>query len=229
MTKTRHDESGFTLIELMVGMLLFSILSVGFYQVMVASIRGSDDTHDIARIAQEARLGFNRMVRDTREATRLISASDTSYRIWTDFDADGVVDADGYEYLEFSLQDGDIFLTPLSAPVSNTDPPGPVFSGSEGVLAGEQAELLIANVSDVGGRDIFSYASNFLQYDTDGNGETSATEIDSSPFGDGNGALNGIELDHISDVNYAFRVSVGDRGTDFFGQAQMRSRRYSDL
>jgi prepilin-type N-terminal cleavage/methylation domain-containing protein len=227
----RRDESGFTLVELMVAIMLFSILSIGFYQVMISSVGGSENTQEIAQISQEARLGLNRMIRDTREVTEIITATPTSYRIWVDFDADDVVDADAYEHLEYSFvtADNTIMMTPLEAPTSNLPDPGPVFTGAEGVLAGEEAEVLVAGVAPAPGRDVFSYASNFLQYDTNGDGEASSAELDTAIAPGDAAGLNDDELAYISEVNYALTVSVDGRNTDFYGQASIRSRRYSDL
>ena len=229
MTAMR-DESGFSLVELMVAILLLSILSVGFYQVMFSAVRGSQDASDIAEVAEEARLGFNRMIRDTRETTRLITASDTAYRIWTDFDRDGLVDAGDYEYLEYEYDPDteSLTLTALAGPVGgNPD----LIDENAAALAGTSTETLAAHVELVGTRPVFSYASNFLQYDTaPADGEVSASELDTAAgVGNNNGDVDGLELAYVSDVNYAFHVSVGGGGKTFYGQAQIRNRRYSNL
>ena len=228
MTATK--EEGFSLVEVMVAIFLLSILSVGFYQVMFSAVRGSTDAADIAEVAEEARLGFNRMIRDTRETTKLISAGDTSYRIWTDYDADDIVDQGDFEYLQYAYDPTKkaITITALTAPAAgNPD----LITGSESAIAGTSAETLAGNVQLVGTRPVFSYASNFLQYDTGPvDGEASAPELDDATgVGNNNNVLDGLELDYISDVNFAFRVSVGGDARNFFGQAQIRNRRYSNL
>lgn len=220
------NENGFTLVELMVAMMLFSILSVGFYQVMVSSVRGSNDASDISEIAEEARLGFNRMIRDTREATRLVVAEGDRYRIWTDFNRDGDVDANDFEYLEYAFDGEELTLQALTGPAGG-DPD--LLTGSEATLAGTQIETLAGNVEQVGADPIFTYASNFLTFDTDGDGETSLAELEAGTDGADDGELTGVELDYVSDINYAFRVAVGDGSRTFFGQAQIRNRRYSNL
>jgi len=229
-----HNESGFTLVELMVAILLLSVLSVGFYQVMFSSVRGSNDAADIAEVAEEARLGFNRMIRDTREATKLVSVDDDSYRMWTDFNRDERVQDDEYEYLEYSYDATEerIVLTALEGPPGG-DPA--LIAGDEGPLAGVPPETLAANVLQIQNtngtpRPVFSYASNFLQFDTNpADGEVSASELDDSGVGANDGQLTGVELQYVSDVNYAFQVSVGGDRRTFFGQAQIRNRRYSNL
>lgn len=227
---TTHSEEGFSLVEVVVAIFLLSILSVGFYQVMFSAVRGSTDASDIAEVAEEARLGFNRMIRDTREATKLISAGDTAYRIWADFDGDDLVDQSDYEYMEYAYDSTKkaITITALTAPAAGNPN---LFSGSEAAIGGTSAETLAGHVELIGTRPVFSYASNFLQYDTGPvDGEATATELDDAAgTGNNNNSLDGLELDYISDVNYAFRVSVGGDARNFFGQAQIRNRRYSSL
>lgn len=226
----RHDEEGFSLVEVLVAIFLFSVLSVGFYQVMFSAVRGSTDTADIAEVAEEARLGFNRMIRDTRETTDLISATDTSYRIWTDFDRDGVVDQSDYEYMQYTYDPTTrrLTLTALTAPAAGNPN---LITGSEAAIAGTSAETLSGNIRLVGTRPVFSYVSNFLKYDTNpANGEVSSTELDTATgLGNNNGVVDALELDYVSDVNYAFQVSVGGDARTFYGQAQIRNRRYSNL
>lgn len=225
-----HDESGFSLIEALVAIFLLSILSVGFYQVMFSAVRGSTDAADIAEVAEEARLGFNRMIRDTREATEVISASGTSYRIWTDFDRDGVVDQADFEHMQYAYDatTNEITITVLSAPAAG-DPD--LITGSEPAITGTTAETLAGHVRLVGTRPLFSYSSNFLQFDTNpADGEVSGSELDDAAgVGNNNDALDGLELEYVSDVNYAFAVSVGGDSRTFYGQAQIRNRRYSNL
>jgi prepilin-type N-terminal cleavage/methylation domain-containing protein len=227
---TAHDEGGFSLVEVVVAIFLLSILSVGFYQVMFSAVRGSTDAADIAEVAEEARLGFNRMIRDTRETTKLVSASDTAYRIWTDFDGDNLVDQGDYEYLQYAYDSAGkaITITALTAPAAGNPN---LISGSESAIAGTSAETLAGHVELIGTRPVFSYVSNFLQYDTGPvDGEATAAELDDvAGTGNNNNLLDGVELDYISDVNYAFRVSVGGDARNFFGQAQIRNRRYSNL
>jgi prepilin-type N-terminal cleavage/methylation domain-containing protein len=227
---TTHNEEGFSLVEVLVAIFLLSILSVGFYQVMFSAVRGSTDAADIAEVADEARLGFNRMIRDTRETTKLVSAGDTAYRIWTDFDGDNVVDQADYEYLQYAYDStaNAITITALTAPAAGNPN---LITGTETAIAGTSAETLAGHVQLVGTRPVFSYASNFLQYDTNPvDGEATAAELDDAVgTGNNNNTLDGVELDYVSDVNYAFRVSVGGDARTFYGQAQIRNRRYSNL
>ena len=235
----RSDEQGFTLVELMVAIFLFSVLSIGFYQVMFSSVRGSNTAADVAESSEEARLGFNRMIRDTREATKLVSADEDSYRIWSDFNRNEIVDEDDYEYLEYAYDGNTLTLTALSGPPAG-DPE--LITGGEATLPGTETETLAANIrqleDDV---PVFTYVSNFLEFDTNDDGETDQEEIELGVTGISNDNLDDTELLYVSDVNYAFCIPTGEApaGTcaelddegqrTFYGQAQIRNRRYSNL
>lgn len=220
-----RDESGFTLIETLVAIALLAILSVGFYQVMFSAVRGSDNTQQVAQISQEARTGMNRIIRDTRAANDIITASSTSYRIWTDYDLDDLVDT--YEYIQYAYASGQLTITPLTVP-SGGNPS--LFTGTETTLTGESSAVLVNNAGQIGTAPVFSYASNFLSFDTNGNGEVTSAELDATTgVGNNNGAVDGLELKYVSDVNYAFSVTVSGRTSNFYGQADIRNRRYSNL
>ena len=222
MTNNR-GESGFTLIEVLVGMALFSVLSIGFYQVMFSGVAGSETGRNIARVSEEARLAFNRMIRDTREATSFACTgpstgpciSGSSFTVEVDFNGDGEIHnppelrSNGvaeteYERLTFAYVDARDAIT----------------------LNGE---VLIDGVEPAGGRPIFDYSSNLLQYDrSPSDGTTRWQEIDASSdpgIGDADGAIDETELQFLSNVTFAFQVREDDRATEFFAEAQIRNRR----
>lgn len=212
MTAAR-EEGGFTLIEVLIAIFLFSVLSVGFYQVMFSGVRGSDTTRYVADTTDEARRGFNRMVRDTREADNLMSATSTSYSIFVDYNGSGLPPEPGlYELLRFSF-DGATGRITLSA-----------LNSDNSVW---QSDVLMAGVGPVGSAPIFSYSSNLLQYDTNNDGVTDESEIDAAPgIGNGDGAINGPELELVSSVKYSVTTTSGDRSSSFSTEAQIRNRRY---
>lgn len=205
MRSFRH-QSGFTLTELLVVMGLFSLFASIFYSVMLAGQRGATTTQDIATISQEARLGFNRMIRDTREAAAvngLASATPTSYRVLVDFNGNGTYEAAEFEDITYAYEAAGRRIT-----ISN----------------GTVTETLVAGVEPIPGRDMFTFTSNRLEYDTNPtDGVTTVAELDAAA---GAGAtLPGNRLGYISSVGYAVRVTSGNRSTDFYAQAQLRSRR----
>lgn len=212
MTRLRADESGMTLIEILVSLSLFAVVTVGFYQVLFSGATGADTAKSVTRVSEEARLGFNRIIRDTREASSLTNPSSTSYNVKIDFNSDGLFDnpnATGdYENLTFtySATDREIRLN---------------------------GETLIAGVHPIGSRPVFDYGSNLLEYDWDQNGVTEWQEIDAassavhgvSGVGNNNGLLDGNEPDLVSSVIFSFSVVVDDRQSEFFSEAQIRNRR----
>jgi len=207
-----NDQAGFTLIELLVAVLLFSVASAGFYTVMFSSVQGSDTAERVTRISEEARAGFNRMVRDAREAQDLQLSLSDEFRVRTDFDdpPDGLFEnpnATGdYEDLTYR------------------------FMAGSGVIT-LNGETLIAGVVEVPGQDLFSYSSNLLEYDWDDDGVTSCLEIDEAAshgvlaVGNGNGSCDGPEHDFLTNIDFVFNVEVGDSTQEFVAQAQLRNRR----
>lgn len=213
------DESGFSLIEILVAVVLFSVISIGFYQVMISSVRGSEATATVANISEEARSGFNRMLRDAREADSLDAASSTSFTIWVDYDADNTRDYASYEYLRYTFSEADGTIT-LAA-----------LDSSSNVST---SAVLVRGVGKVDGTiDVFDYASNRLEYDHNPNdGVTTWEEIDTPPtgvvgVGDRDGTLDAAELTYLSNIQIRFDLRVDDRETEFYGEAQLRNRRFS--
>lgn len=198
MRRVAVDTAGFTLVEILVGIALFSILSVGFYSVLLAGVRGSETTQSIANISEEARLGLNRMVRDTRQATDITEAAEdgTSYTIRVDFNRDGDTD-DAGERERFSYVGGEILL---------------------------ENEVLITGVRPIGTQPIFDFSTNLLEYDLDDDGVATWQEIDQVEDGNA-GDLDAPELEILSNVRFALQIAEEDRETDFRTEAQLRNRR----
>lgn len=221
--RTPRDEEGFTLVEVLVTMTLFGVLAVGFYQVLFSGQAGSTTTRSVVKISQEARLGFNRMIRDTREADSFRCApptypcpTSTSYNVVVDFDGNGQyqnppANTQGfYEDLVFAYD----------------------AAGKRITINGE---TLIAGVEPIPGQEIFVYSSHRLEFDWNADGITTWQELDDAPnhgivgVGNNNRATTSGpdvgELSHISYVTYSFRVGSGTRTSDFYARSQLRNRR----
>ena len=218
MRFTRDAEGGFSLIEVLVAISLFAIISIGFYSVMFAGVGGGNTTRSLVRISGEARAGFNRMVRDTREAERIDAASPTSYNVKVDFNNDGFfhnpnLNGD-YEDLTYSYNSADQTIR-----LNNN--------------------VLMSGVTPVNGV-VFNYTSNILEYDWGSgplgasglpDGVTTWGELDVAPskgvtgVGNQNGQLDSAELPFISGVVYSVRVSHDGRSSNFFAEAELRNRR----
>ena len=209
--KAIDDASGFTLTELLVAMALFSVLSVGFYQVMFSGVRGGDTTRDVVEVSAEARLGLNRMIRETREADSLACpvsgpcATSSTYTINIDFNGDGQYSTGDYEVVNFSHDPADDSLT---------------------ISAGSESAALSQGIFAIPGQDVFSYSSTRLEYDANRDGITTWQELDSTAgVGNGNGELDSPEVAYINVVTFALRVVSATRSADFYSEAQLRNRR----
>jgi len=243
MTST-NDQAGFTLIELLVALTLFAILSVGFYQVMLSGVRGTETTNDVVTVSSEARMGLNRMVRETREADFL--GCDTAGGGATDGSSDSGGDGDEEDEEDEGGTSGSTTTTTPCADSStftvNIDFNGDslyvpkayevvTFSfdpdaGAVLMTAGGETGILAEGVGPIPGYDIFSYTSSRLEYDSNRDGVTTEQELDATPgIGNANGVLDGAETDYITNVTFALRVSRSDQATDFHAEAQLRNRR----
>ena len=203
-----RDESGFTLIELLASMMIFSIVSAGFYSVMFSVVEGSDDARSVASVSEEARMGLNRMVRDTREGSELTAASAASFTVRVDFEND----AAGFQNLTFS-KSGDRIL----------------LDGEELV---DGIDCLRTTEGGPCQQDVFRFTSDRLQYDWNRDGITTWQELDQSSsaahgvvgVGNNDGILN-VELEFLSNVTFALSVSDDDAASRFIAEAQLRNRR----
>ncbi len=221
MTRINRQD-GFTLVELLVVMSLFAVLMVGFFSVMLSGVRGSDTTRSVVEISEEARLGFNRLVRDTREAAYLNAASPTSFTVHLDFNGNGTPGEPGDDEIETFTYDAasdSIVLVAGEAGCSTCD-----------------SAVLMNGVTPRGAQPIFDFSSNQLQFDRDDaglgfvrDGVATWQEVDRPPAGetggDADGQLGAAELKYLSNVSFVMDISSGDRTSALNVEAQLRNRR----
>lgn len=210
------------MVELLVAMMIFGIITTAFYSILFSATDSAETTRAVVGTSNEARRGFNRLLRDTRESQDIFNASFDTFTVENDFDGNGTIEPvptgefGSYERLTFRF-------------VENPDP---TLTGAVLVGNGFVEEVLIDGVECV--RDgigdcypVFSYSSNDLTYDADGNGVSSALEIDGYPVvGDGNGVLNlPSELRVVDTVSFMMQITIGGHSERFYGAAQMRNAR----
>jgi prepilin-type N-terminal cleavage/methylation domain-containing protein len=217
--RSRYSASGFTVIEVLIAMAVFSTVAVAMYQVLFSARYGSQRSTDIVRSSEEARLGFNRLVRDTREGRGIKAPSDTSFTVEIDFNGNGTIEptpADplgSYEVITYT------FIPSASG------------AGTITATAGGVTEVLMAGVDCVRKADntcypVFTYRSSRLEYDANGDGVTSWQELDTAEsVGNKNGLLDGVELGLVDIVAFALRVTQGDTTETFYAEAQLRNQR----
>lgn len=231
-----QDESGFTLVEILVALGVFSLVSFAFLSVMLSGSRSGTSTRDNVRVAEEARLGLNRMVRDTREAGWIAlpgTNPDTNYDSFTvkiDYNGNGTYEnpappnapAEGnFEVITYAYDDAGDRITvaaegyPTETLIKGVDcvrelPAGPCKS------------------------NVFSFTSNRLEYDlAPVDGVTTLSEINAvacpptnNTSLDGcNSTLVDKELANISSVGFAIALKTPSRTTNYYAEAQLRNRR----
>ena len=148
------DEQGYSFVEILVALFIFSLISTAFFSVMMSGARGTDSTRRSVRVSEEARLGLNRIVRDVREAGWVVlpgtnpSTEYTSFTVSTDYNRDGVyANSAGpataeanYEVVTYAYDDASDAITVTAA--------------------GFPTETLIRGVQQVTGKPVFSFISN---------------------------------------------------------------------
>ncbi|MFN2594276.1 MAG: PilW family protein [Actinomycetota bacterium] len=231
----RQSEDGYSLIEMLIALVLFGLVSGGFYQVLLAQTKATNTTRAGTHISEEARLGFNRMVRDVREADSVSAASINASTGAASFTVK-------VNYNNDSQYTSDEILTYTYDPVAKTISLNTV---------GGTPEVLMSGVSPAGNTTaacpvatyatgcVFSYLSSYLDYDWNSDGFTTWQELDDSScaahgitgVGDCNGGggatgqvLDSAEWPYITTISFAIRVTDGTRYTDFIDRAQMRNR-----
>jgi prepilin-type N-terminal cleavage/methylation domain-containing protein len=214
---TRGNEAGYSLIETLVAISVFAVLSTSLYLVLFQVTRGSTKARDIAKISQEARLGFTRLVRDTRQGFVVMAGDGNSYTVSVDFDGDGAIDTSGpnsqgdYEVLTYSFResDGTVRIN------------GEVLMRAVDCLRRPNGTCYPA----------FDYGSGRLEYDWNRDGVTSWQELDGAPshgvvgVGNNNNVLDDGELPDVSQVSIALRLEGETDTTDFSSVAQLRNQR----
>ncbi|HEU4480267.1 MAG TPA: prepilin-type N-terminal cleavage/methylation domain-containing protein [Actinomycetota bacterium] len=215
-----RSERGYTIVEVLVAMALFSVVTTTFYYLLFAVRESSGTATSVSNVSQEARQGLNRMVRDTREASELvavdtnISDNKVSYTIDVDFDGNNVITTSGpntggdAERLTFAFNK----LT------------GTITLNGEVLAEGIECPTAAC--------EIFRYSSNRLQFDWTPDGVVTWDELDEAgcaargSYSVGNcNDLFDSELSEISNVDIALKVRDGDSVSDFYVQAQLRNMR----
>ncbi|MGH2755884.1 MAG: PulJ/GspJ family protein [Actinomycetota bacterium] len=217
-----RNEDGFTMIEMLVTMFILSVVTTAFFQLLMAVTRGSKTSRSVVEVSEEARMGLNRIVRDTRESNDLTNVSATSFTVASDYDGDGTIEAQpsesygNYETLTFTFNEA-------------ADGNGTITASN-----GVDSEVMMRGVdcirkTDGTCHDIFSFASSRLEYNTSSAndiGVTTAAELDDAPgVGNNNNIVDGQELDFIDSVRVALTIRMGESDENFYAEAQLRNNR----
>jgi len=104
MSRVRAD-SGVTLIELLVAMVLTAVLGSAVFGVVASQLRAARTADDLRVFLDEARVAANRIQREARGATEvdIAASSPELLRLWIDHDGDEVPDVGEYTSFQFTV------------------------------------------------------------------------------------------------------------------------------
>ncbi|HEX2196479.1 MAG TPA: prepilin-type N-terminal cleavage/methylation domain-containing protein [Actinomycetota bacterium] len=225
----RAREGGYTILEVLVSLFLFSVVSIGFTGVMMSGARGTDVTRRNVRLSEEARLGLNRIVRDVREAGWVALPGSapggvyTSFTVKTDYDGNGVYgNSAGAATAESNYEVVTYAYDAASKTIAVT-------------AEGFPTETLVKGVEPIPGKAVFSFTSNRLEYDWNSDGVTTLVEVNQNACSQGgnnlsldsacNSTLSDKELANLSNFALAVEVNSDGADTEYFAEAQLRNRR----
>ena len=206
-------DAGVSLVEVLVAMGLFGMVSTILLGMALGTSRVTDDTRRFSGINEESRLAMERFTRELRQAEEIKAfsttpAGDVTLRFFTDFDGDGVEGT--------SASDPELLTYTWTAATKRL-----TLSGQ----GAGSAQVLSVAVSDF---EVDLYSS-LWEYDDDGDGLASWQELDAAgpPVGNANGAADageGLELERIDLVTVSMTVLDGPRAQTYRTQVTLRNR-----
>lgn len=213
-------DQGLSLVEVLVAMGLFGLLSSVLLGFALSTSRVGDDTRRLANVNEESRLAMERLTRELRQAKELQSVQlpadpavdHTALTFWTDFDGDGFEDLSAIdpEVLTYRWNPATQRLTLTANDASGTAVTRPV-------LAAKVSSFTV----DLG--------SSLWQYDADGDGDTTWQEIDTAgpPVGNSDAVPNGGELLLTDLVSVSMTVLDGPFAQTYRTEVDLRNRNQS--
>lgn len=216
---SRPRDSGLSLVEVLVAMGLFGLLSTVLLGFSLGTSQVTDDTRKLSGVNEESRLAMERFSRELRQANRVLSyqvpanpGDPTALTFWTDFNGNGTQD--------LSVTDPEVLTyrwTPATGRLTLTanDPDG----------TAPTQPVLGANVSAFN----LGLYSSLWEYDTDGNGMTGWRELDAAgpPVGDDDGTPDQVELDRVDLVTVSMTVLDGVQAQTYRTEVNLRNRNQS--
>ena len=229
-------QAGFSLVELLVAVTLFSVLGGTLMATVLASkssVAATRETHDLN---EEARLALNRMSRELRQAKEIISVSApttinsvarpsgaVSVTFGVDFDGSGGIDANAAdpEVLTYQWDGSQILL------IANDTSGNPVISP---VLSGKVTDFALDYYSSDYRRDCSPVdgLTNWREIDAYLTTRDAGTGVcDARPAaGHTVGVIDGAdEFDEIDSVTISFTVLEGSRRQEYRTQVDLRNQR----
>ena len=219
-------DGGFTLVELLVAISFFAVLSTAVFSLLSSTAKTVNDVRSITNLTEEARVATERIVRELRQASEIRDAhlpvNDQDYTSIT-----FGVDFNGLLGVELDALDPEIVEYRFDPP---TDP-SQTGSGKLTFIANPSgtpvnAPILTANVT---GFEL-AFTSSLWEYDTKGkpdgtpDGVTDWTEIDASALGNHNGEFDALEFRWIDSVGITIHLLDGAREQTYTTRVDLRNR-----
>lgn len=241
--QVQADDDGFTLVEMLVAMVIVFVLLGLTMSVLVSSNGVVKTTSQMNNLNEEARQAVNRMARDIRQASSIVTAVNpdgaafnpsgiVAVRLKADFDGDRCIggvalpgvtttclpyNAANPEDITYCYEPGSRQLYVIDNQAS--PPVTPVSSTSTSCSGGQP--LLAGNVSGFK----VEYRSNDYRYDLNPtDGVTTWTELDAAgpPVGNQNGLLD-AELTSIDSVVLDVTMQIANHSQVYRTQVDLRN------
>ncbi|MBA3742091.1 type II secretion system protein J [Sporichthya sp.] len=219
-TRRGPADAGFSLIELLVGMTLLSVLAGTLLSMVLSLQKSTTDVTRNADLLHETQLAMERLVRELRQAGTIDAVelptsptAPTAITFFADFDNDGLrdLDASDPEVLSYRFVPSTRQLT-----LTIDDAAGNAIT----------TPILATNVSGFG----LELHSSLWQYDRSvpRDGVVTWAELDATPgVGNQNGIPDAPELTRIDSVVVTVSVADGARNQSYRTQVDFRNRNLS--
>lgn len=213
----RGDESGFTLVELLVAMGLFALLTTTAMVAVLSTNKAVTAAKSFTSMNEQARIAFERITRELRQAEQITAVTlpatlggASALTFTDDFNANGVIDLTAVDPEVLTYR-----YDPAAQRVTLTanDPDGTAVT----------RPILSDNVTKFD----LQFRSSLWQYDKNGDGVTTWQELDASPgVGNGNGTLD-VELAKIDSVVIELTITDGGHAQTYQTQVGLRNNALS--
>lgn len=243
LEQMRQQDSGFTLVEMLVGMVLLGVVAAMSITTVLTVQRSSNVTMAEHDGVEEARLAPNRMTRELRQARELVRVVNpvgpghsatgiTGVTFKADFDDDGCIDGSDPVVGDAGGCNADDLGEPellsyCHQPATPTSPEPQLFV-IRGPMPATGCDDGLGNAKPILAEDVAAfrvdYRSNLYRFDTDSDGITVWNELDdaAAPDGNANDLLDSSELAGITSM--VIELSLQNPGLELRTQVALRNR-----
>jgi type II secretory pathway pseudopilin PulG len=208
-------DAGVSLVEVLVAIGLFGLLSSLLLGFALNTGKVSNDTRQFANVNEDSRLAMERLSRELRQANEITavqlpvaSTDPTVLTFWTDFNGNGTKD--------LGVADPEV-LTYRWIPTTK----------ALTLTANDQNGVAVTRplLSSIVSAFTVNLYSSLWQYDTNADGRASWSELDSygPPVGNNNG-IPDIELNSIDGLSISLTVLDGSHAQNYTTQVDLRNR-----